>query len=293
MRGFWLSLLLWIGADALAIAGFFAYFHYRHGVGMVDALKAAFFGALILLFALYLVAAAARAFSDRAALRRTLAGEPPRDGKKALLVGTMKPLTQERVISPLDSSSCLAYQYRVSGIEGSGKRRREVLYYRGSAIAPSVVATTTGNYSLLAVPDFDGPDPLVRAKTARPKMERYLQKTAFLPHRNGGAEMTDRWTDADGSHRADVSYVGESPIDLEGATFRQHKLEPGDPVCVIGHYAEGRGIVPHANWTRRTRILAGDADEVARRLSAQIRNCLLLALLVATAAAVLVLVVPG
>lgn len=294
MRGCFVSLLLWLAGGALAVGAFLAFLHYRQGVALQDAIGPSIFAGILAWLSLNLFRAAFSSWRERAALARGIAGESPADGQPFVFVGTLEPQTAEILQAPFDGAPCLAYDYAITEIRGQGKRRTVINYYRGSALAPSAVATPSGTYPLLAVPEFQGTAaPIAAAKALGPFL-KYAEATQFRSHKTSAQELGERWNDADGSWRSDVAYGDAPQPDLSDATFRQHHVEPGGKVTVFGHYAAGRGIVPHGNWANTTRLLAGDTEHAARTLRSQIRTRLLLALAFAAAAAgVALLVVPA
>lgn len=294
MRGCFLSLLLGLAGAVLSVAAVLAFLHYRQGVPLADAGGPSLFAGIFAWISLNLVRAALRSWREKKALQRGLTGEAPADGRPFVFVGTLEPLTTKILAAPFDGGPCLLYDYKITEVRGSGKSRSYITHYRGSALAPSAVATSSGTYPLLAVPDFEGEAPPLSSGDARQRFEKYAATTEFRSSKTSAKELEERWSDADGSYRSDISYTGHENPSLAAATFTQHRVEPGGKVCVIGHYAAGRGIVAHRSWGERTRILAGDTGKVARVLGSQVRTRLILATVFAAAAAgIVLLLVPA
>ncbi len=111
--------------------------------------------------------------------------------------------------APFDGSPAVAYAYEVSQVIGSGKSRRHLVHYKGIGLVPSRLLTASGNYQLLAVPDFEGPPQPLSHGEMLANAEKYVATTSFQPRKTSARELEERWSDADGAYRSDVSYVGD------------------------------------------------------------------------------------
>jgi hypothetical protein len=285
MRGCAIGLLLGLAGAALSVAAVMALLHYGFGFPPGDSFGAGIFGGGFAWISLNLWRAAWRSWRRKGAMQNATAGlSLPVDGRESVFAGALEPLG-ETLVAPLDGSAALLYAYQVKEEVGTGKQRFIYTHYKGVGLAPSVLRTRNGSYPLLVVPEFEGPNQNLDADP-RFIFEKYLRETPFslrkeVKHR----ELEARWSDADGSYRSDMSDVGDKVVDLANCRFEQHRVRPGEQVCIFGHYAAGRGIVPHANWAKGARLLVGDTTEVARSLASQVKTRIVLAILTGGAAA--------
>lgn len=293
MRGCVFSLLLGM-VGLLATGGaLLAFLVYVLGGPAAQALIPSLGAGTLLWIAICLVRAALQSARERKALTAGLGGAAPVDGRQAVLVGTLE-AQGETLVGPFDGRPALAYSYEVSRDIGSGKSRRILVFYKGVGLAACRIVTASGAYQLLAMPEFVGENPVSTMGEMLPHAERYLASAPFREKK--GSELEERWAAADGSYRADISYVkGQPPPDLSACTLKQHRAGPGDSVSLVGLFSAARnGIVPNPNWGRATRLILGDPQEGAATLASQVRTRLILAtLLTAAAGGMLLLFLPG
>lgn len=289
MRGCATSGLLGLGGWLAFVGAVLAFLWHSHGIAPPASLGVGLLAGGFAWLSAGLLWAAVRAWRLRGALARSLAGQPPVDGRPAVLVGRLEALGRT-LEAPLDGSECLAYSYEILVDRGSGKRRSIAPCYRGIALAPSSILTAAGRYRLLAVPVLDRVEAAALSEaTPRVKASEYVRRTTFRSRKTSARELEERWCDDDGAYRADVSYVEDQAVDLDTCHLVQRHVPPGAPVCVFGTYSEARGgIVPHASWARPTRLLVGDGARVAADLRATAIRRLVLGLLAGAAAAFLV-----
>jgi hypothetical protein len=285
MRGCAVSLLIGLLSLALTMGVGILLFHFYVGLAWREAaLPGAVVGGLLWM-AFNFFRAAAHSLREKRAAEAGLAGGAPADGEMAVLVGTLEPLGGT-LKAPLDGSDCVAYSYSISQRVGQGKRARTLTHYQGAAVVPAVLRTATGSYGLMAVPDFEGEPQLETKGEPNAAAERYIASTTFQasgPHSTN--ELTERWNDADGEYRSDISTVTDEKPDLLDCLLTQHRVQAGERVCLIGAYSAAKNaIVPHANWGKRTRLIVGDAADVAATLRGQVRMRAFLGLLFATGA---------
>jgi hypothetical protein len=284
MRGCALALILWFGGLAALAAGFWALLHYRLGQNPQDSVLPAAAAGVLAWIGVGLFRGAYRSWSEKKLLAAGLSGAPPADGRKAALFGQLEPL-QDSLIAPFDGAPAVAYSYSVGQVIGSGKSRRDLVHYRGVGLAPSRLMAASGSYQLLAVPDFEGPAEQLSHGAMLPHAEKYVAATSFQPQKASFKELEARWADADGVYRSDISYVGDEHPSLIPCTLTQRRVAPGEKVCLIGLYSAARGgIVPYPDWSERTRLIVGDAQNGARVLAGQVRTRLILAVLLSGAA---------
>jgi hypothetical protein len=286
MRGCALSFLLWMAGAVLSIAAVMAFFFYSFETPPSGSFGASIPAGGFVWISLNLSYSAWKSWRRRGAMRAAQAGlAVPADGRESVFVGALEPLG-ETLVAPLDGSPALLYDYTVKEEIGTGKQRFIYTHYKGVGLAPSVLRTRGGSYPLLAVPEFEGPSQPLDGDT-RLVFAKYLRETKFTQRKEvKQRELEARWSDADGSYRSDITDVAEGKeVELANCRFEQHRVRPGEQVCIFGYYAAGRGIVPHANWANPTKLLVGDTTEVARALGSQVKTRIVLAILTAGAAA--------
>lgn len=231
---------------------------------------------------------AVRTMRERARLSAAARGERPRDGRQAVLVGRLEAVGS-RLTSPLHGTPCVAYRYQVLIDSGTGRRRSVAECYRGVGLTPAVLVTRTGNYRLLAVPEFEGEFTTVDRATALANATAHIGRTTFSAAA-GARELEARWSDADGEYRSDVTWVTGPPVDLGQCQFREAHVPPGAEVTLVGLYSQDRGgIVANPNWGKPTRLLLGDATRADATLRSRVRIMVVVALLCAAGAGTLVL----
>ncbi len=209
---------------------------------------------------------------ERSMLLDAAQGTPPTDGRWVAVGGRIHSV--HSLYGPLTGADVVAYQYKISRMERRGKSSSEVTYYDGKALVPSTISTPHGSIRLLAVPTFDVPaatferylDTLERAR-------QYVATTPFQTSRTPKNEkigMEHESTDDDGNFRVDKRW-SDREVDLDGFTFEEKHIKQNEPVCAFGLYVKQRGgLIPHPNWAKQTRIMRGDAHDVANQLRTRI-----------------------
>jgi hypothetical protein len=280
--------LIGLGGWLLLAAVLSGWLQWWYEVPLVDTLGVAAGAGLAGFGALNLLHAAWQSWRERAAIASGRAGEPPADGARAVLVGTLEALGAP-LRAPLDDSACLAYEYRVTEDRGSGRRRMILTHFRGSGLAPSVIVTRSGRHRLLTVPDLQGSPPATPSSGHIAAFERYARSIRFTAADAAAQELEDRWTDDDGAYRSDVGYSPLDRVDLARCMLTQQHIRPGARVCAIGTYSTARGgLVPSPTWAASPRLIEGGVDDLLQTLGSSARRRLLLGLIAALLAAGLV-----
>ena len=237
-----------------------------------------------------LLLAAFEAGHERAALLAGMAGEPPADGTRAIIVGPIEPLGP-CLLAPLSGRECVAYTFEIyerRSSPGFKSGATKVVYCDGIAIAPSAVATAAGTFALLAVPELDCNDTEPDRVTAATRAAELLRTIPYVPPPPPFTRpaIERQWNDDAGAFRRERRHV-EGAVDLEVCRMSERIIERGACVSVFGQYsASRRAIVPDQNdWSKITRIMKGDPDAIARQLGASVRRRLIGAFLFAAAAA--------
>jgi hypothetical protein len=53
--------------------------------------------------------------------------------------------------------------------------------------------------------------------------------------------------------------------------FEEKHIRQNEAVCAFGLYSQQRGgIIPHPNWAKQTRVMRGDAIDVAKQIRTRI-----------------------
>ncbi|MEX0880533.1 MAG: hypothetical protein WEB59_13690 [Thermoanaerobaculia bacterium] len=211
-------------------------------------------------------------FRERASIRACLCGQRPADGRQTGIVGTIDaagPLLR----APLSGTLCLAYKYTISKLVKSGKGSQLATLVEGIALVPSVITTPCGSYRLLAVPTFDAEGESFSREAAAGNAAELLRTARFEPPGKASRGALERqWTDDDGAFQCDRNHT-TAEFPLEECVFREDVVKSGEKVYAYGLFSEQRGgLVPHPNWSKETRILRGDVEEVTRKLKRKIRN---------------------
>ena len=205
---------------------------------VLDTLGVSALAGLLGWVALNLLHASFQAWRERSALAAGSHATPPADGRRAVLVGTIEPLS-EVLHAPLDGSPCVAYDYRVTEDRGSGRRRMVLTHFRGSGLVPSVIVTRSGRHRLLTVPDLQGSAPAAPPGAQITAFERHARALVRTPPAEAAQELVNRWTDDDGAYRSDVCYTPLAEVDLHRCRLAQQHIRPGAPVCAGNNRGEG------------------------------------------------------
>ena len=209
---------------------------------------------------------------ERGMLLEAARGTQPEDGRWVAISGRIH--SMHSLHGPLTGEDVVAYEYKISRMERSGKSSSEVTYYDGKALVPSTISTPHGSIRLLAVPTFDVPAAtFARYLDTLERAREYVAATPFQTSKTPKSEkigMEHESTDDDGNFRVDKRW-SEREVDLDGFTFEEKHIKQNEAVCAFGLYSQQRGgIIPHPNWAKQTRIMRGDAQAVANQLRTRI-----------------------
>lgn len=219
-----------------------------------------------------LVFSAVVTLRERFAVRAALDGEPPRDGPRAVAIGTVQS-QGDPLRAPLSGEECVAYAYKVIHTDGRpGRQRRIINAYEGRALAPCTIASGAGYFRLFTVPELD-PDTASSTGLTKDVAKRYVDATTFVPADRGPVqELHARWDDDDGRYRCDVARMPPEDFHWARATLQQQVLHPGAQVCVIGYFSSARGgFVPSPVWRKATWVYACSG---AQLMAALVRSAL-------------------
>jgi hypothetical protein len=271
MKGCARTCLLQLLGWGVASAAFFVYFR---GLGELDAIYWAAIGAgLCVMLAIGYAWAIKDLARERGMLLEAAHGAPPPDGAWVAVSGKIH--SMHSLTGPLSGEDVVAYQYKISRTERSGKSSSDVTYYDGKGLVPSTIATRHGSVRLLAVPAFDADAaPLGRYVETVERARQYVAATPFQSNQTPKTErigMEHESTDDDGSFRVDKRWFPDRDVDLNGFQFEEKHIRQNETVCAFGLYSQHRGgIIPHPNWAKQTRVMRGDANDVARQIRKRI-----------------------
>lgn len=275
MKGCARTCLLWLLGWGLAAYAFYFYFTTLHHFGPPTYWAAALAGLCVILPIGYAIGIGT-AYRERKMLLDAVTGTPPEDGQWVAVSGTIRSMAPLR--APISGTECVAYQYRISKRVRQAKSPSTAVVYDGKALTPSTIAGRHGSVRLLAVPFFDLPMASVSDAAAAANAQRYASATAF----ESGATPSDRKTtverestDDDGMFRVDRAYA-DAPADMSDCVFEERLVANGATVCAFGLYSRMRGgLIPHPNWAKQTRLMLGDATQVAAQLRSRMLRYLL------------------
>lgn len=208
--------------------------------------------------------------SERSILREATAGTPLPDGKWVAVSGHIHSMSPLR--GPFTGEDVVAYQYKISRMERHGKSSSDVTYYEGKALMPSTISTRAGSVRLLSVPTFDMPAATYsRYQDAVANAREYLATTQF--ETSAKDRMEKEQTDDDGNYRFDRRAYPDREIDVDGFQLQEFHVQQNATVCAFGLYSQQRGgLIPHPNWSKQTRLMLGDAENVAAQLTKRMRK---------------------
>ncbi|HEV7763768.1 MAG TPA: hypothetical protein VGQ76_02085 [Thermoanaerobaculia bacterium] len=269
MKGCARSCLLWLIGWAAAASAVFVYLR-RFGFDREPLLWAAVGAGFCLTLAGSYVIGIFGFSKERTMLLNSMVGRPPDDGQWVAVSGTIRSLNP--LHAPMTGAPVVAYTYEIYRMESSGKSSSRVVYYDGKGLAPSTITSKQGAIRLLSVPTLDVPAEATDTQPAMDKAAEYVRTTTFETRQMPKSERTsveDEWTDDDGSFRVDKSSGRE--VDIADCFLVEHNIKQGEAVCAFGLYSSSRGgLIPHANWAKQTRIMRGDATDVANQLRKRI-----------------------
>jgi hypothetical protein len=264
------------------------------GVEWTQTLFVAIVGGLLAWIGVGLIYSSLQLRRESRDIQNGMAGAHLKDGAHVVMVGTISPIGAGLLTAPLNDVRCVAYSYKITEVIGSGERRTNATHARGSAQVPCTIATQSGSYKLLTVPDLESADaitslafPPSKLRTAHiVAFKQYAQSTQFIRADESGKaaanELTDRWTDADGQYRGDVAYSDLGAVNLFNCKLEQQQIRAGAQVCVFGTYSANKaGIVPSPTWRGSARLVEGNSEAVVTKLRSRARFHLFFGLLFA------------
>ena len=214
---------------------------------------------------------AVKTWRERAAVIGGIAGEIPGDGP-ATIVGHIE--AQGRLLeAPLSGKPCVAFTYEVYTMRGGPKGRSKMVCLDGIGLTASQIATRSGSFRLLAVPELDcEPEQLDIDLAVARANDRIRKLPLTLPRQPGSSPTIEaQWNDADGEFLRESNHVGEE-VDATEYRFEESRIEPGTRVCVVGQFSSAQRAMVAApdDWSKITRVMKGDPDAIVRRLTGSV-----------------------
>ena len=213
---------------------------------------------------------AVKAWRERAAVIGGIAGEIPGDGP-ATIVGHIE--AQGRLLeAPLSGKPCVAFTYEVYTMRGGPKGRSKMVCLDGIGLTASQIATRSGSFSLLAVPELDCEPEQIDIDLAVARANDRIRKLPLtLPRQPGSSRPSKHsgtMTTASSFARATTSTRWSTPrsIDSRNAASKRGRASVWS--------ASSRG--PKSHGRRPGRLVEdhahheGDPDAIARQLTGSV-----------------------
>jgi Ankyrin repeats (3 copies) len=210
------------------------------------------------------------------------AGEPPADGQRIALVGTVR-VTGEPLRAPISGAPCAGYTYEIFHYVRSGQSdnstgsQRKATDFSGLALAPCVLHTMQGDFPLLSYPFLSGfAEQSWRDDAgAAQRAGAYIEATAFektLPFVGELAALGDAMRDTSGSIRKDWRVSDGN--DLAGRHLQEQCIPAGVHACAFGIWSEARRalVADPGHDSRALLLVAGDAGQASQLLSSGQRS---------------------
>ncbi|HQQ77160.1 MAG TPA: hypothetical protein PLB01_07375 [Thermoanaerobaculia bacterium] len=229
-----LSLLVW-----LACTGVYGWLAWTKTREMVPAAVVGFLGGTFAAMLVGSVAGLVTGGTDREALKRAVAGEPPKDGRLEAASGRVRPLGAP-LEAPFTGRACVAYEYDV---KNPSAERSD---FAGVALAPCAIDSPRGPVRILGWSMLDEFPKALQEEIDPARGLAYLRSTTFEPLGlvNALSFFKNLVTDQDGSIRKDMR-IADSEPDLEGKRIEEKVVPVGSTVTVLGIWSEAeRGIAP-------------------------------------------------
>jgi hypothetical protein len=204
------------------------------------------------------------------------AGEPPADGKRTALVGTVT-VTGSPLLAPISGTPCAGYTYEIFHYVRSGRAadnsstaQRKVTDFSGIALAPCALHTMQGDFPLLSYPFLNGFGERLfsnDAEAAR-RAGAYVQSTTFertVPLVGELSALHHAMADTSGSIRKDWRISDAS----DAGTHLLEQCLPADAkTCAFGIWSDARRtlVADPGHDSRALLLVAGDAAEASARL---------------------------
>ncbi|MBK9064827.1 MAG: hypothetical protein IPL89_16810 [Acidobacteria bacterium] len=229
-----LSLLVW-----LACMGAYGWLAWTKTGEKIPAAAIGFLGGT---FAAMLFGSAAGLVTgggDREALKRAVAGEPPKDGRLEAASGRVRPLGAA-LEAPFTGRACVAFEYNVKNPEA------ERSDFAGVALAPCAIDSARGPVRILGWSMLDEFPKALQEEIDRERGLAYLRGATFEPLglTNVLSFFKNLVTDQDGAIRKDMRIADGEP-DLGGKRIEEKVVPVGSTVTVLGIWSEAeRGFAP-------------------------------------------------
>ena len=180
--------------------------------------------------------------TDREALKRAVAGEPPKDGRLEAASGRVRALGAA-LEAPFTGRACVAFEYDVKNPEA------ERSDFAGVALAPCAIDSARGSVRILGWSMLDEFPKALQEEIDRERGLAYLRSATFEPLglTNVLSFFKNLVTDQDGALRKDMRIADGEP-DLGGKRIEEKVVPVGSTVTVLGIWSEAeRGFAPRSS----------------------------------------------
>jgi hypothetical protein len=229
-----LSLLVW-----LACTGVYGWLAWTKTGEKFPAAAVGFLGGTFAAMLVGSVAGLVTGGTDREALKRAAAGEPPKDGRLEAASGRVRPLGAP-LEAPFTGRACVAYEYDV---KNPSAERSD---FAGVALTPCVIDTPRGPVRILGWSMLDEFPKALQEEIDRARGLSYLRSATFEPLglTNVLSFFKNLVTDQDGAIRKDMRIADGEPV-LEDKRIEEKVVPVGSTVTVLGIWSEAqRGFAP-------------------------------------------------
>lgn len=180
------------------------------------------------------------ALRESRAVRRAVAGAPPRDGQWTAAFGRLAS-PAEPLRSPFAGEECAAYEYKV-GYRADSPGQMHKVELRGYGMTACHVETRHGAIALRGFPDLDSVPWEVNASAeARERARLWLETTEFevAPLSESMRLLQELYQSDSASIRKDWK-DSERRLDLAELDLVEHRLKLGVEVCALGRYSAAK-----------------------------------------------------
>jgi hypothetical protein len=263
LKSFLLTLVIWGALFALLWYGAHARF-YPPGDWI---------GALVASFGLALgIGGIRKARLERRDARLVEREDPPQDGRRVAIVGTLESVDPAGLLkAPLSGTECVIYDYEISHIpklpplldksKNSNQQPSPVIDRSGLAMTPMAIRSDLGSVRLLAFPGLERFPRSALTGDVPARAREYIAATSWTDQSILNVTSQVKKATGDRSGHLRIDWKSTSHDDLDSAMYMERAVPAGAKACVIGLYsAADNAIVPQAN-VGGTRLIQGDHDE--------------------------------
>ena len=201
---------------------------------------------------------------DRAAIRRAMALDAPRDGQIEAASGPIRALGAP-LEAPFTGQPCVAYDYDVKRPDQGQSE------FAGVALTPCAIDTARGPVRVLGWSMLDEFPAASVDRLDLGRGERYLSGAPLEPlgFTSVLSTLRDLVTDDDGTVRKDFR-IGGAVVNLEGRQIVERAIPVGMVVTLLGRWSDARGGIAPAGLASMNRLFAGDLASAKRQVGGNV-----------------------